>query len=150
MESPNQQGQTPRLLLSPTQMVMNLLWQVDEDSGTSQNTASTNEPGPGYGALGLSLPGGYLVRGRKHSMLGLWGTGRTTCCPKGRSGVGRKESQCHLRWQFIINHKMTRVGWFSSCVCICMCIAATKNKKQQPHISVTIVLLSRQITGGIL
>lgn len=63
MEAPNLQGQAPRILLSPTQMVMNLLWQVDEDSGTSQNTASTNEPGPGYGALGLTLPGGYLVRG---------------------------------------------------------------------------------------
>lgn len=43
-------------------MVMNLLWQVDEDSGTSQNTASPTEPGPGYGALWLTLPGGYLVK----------------------------------------------------------------------------------------
>ncbi|GAB1302623.1 WD repeat-containing protein 13 [Apodemus speciosus] len=30
---------------------------VDEDSGACQNTASINEPGPGYGALGLTLPG---------------------------------------------------------------------------------------------
>lgn len=52
-------------------MVMNLLWQVDEDSGTCQNTASTNEPGPGYGALGLTLPGGYLHGQRKQSVLGL-------------------------------------------------------------------------------
>lgn len=33
---------------------MNLLWQVDEDSGTSQNSASPTEPGPDYGALWLT------------------------------------------------------------------------------------------------
>lgn len=79
-------------------MVMNLLWQVDEDSGTSQNTASTNEPGPGYGALGLTLPGGYLHGQRKQSVLGLGevskvvGTGRTTCCLKGQGWGGNKDS----------------------------------------------------------
>lgn len=60
------------MLLSPTQMVMNLLWQVDEDSGTSQNSASPTEPGPDYGALWLT-PTRWVLGLRKHSMLGLWG-----------------------------------------------------------------------------
>lgn len=102
-------------------MVMNLLWQVDEDSGTSQNTASTNEPGPGYGALGLTLPGGYLDRG---SIL-CWAFGEARWWelaePLALKVTGGEEMKPVLL-EVVFHHQPQNdnswVVFYSSCVCI--------------------------------
>lgn len=95
-------------------MVMNLLWQVDEDSGTFQNTASPTEPGPGYGALWLTLPGGYLVRG---STL-CWAFGEVRWWelaePLALKVRGGEEiNPVSLEVLFYHQPQMTMVGWIS-------------------------------------
>lgn len=76
-------------------MVMNLLWQVDEDSGTSQNSASPTEPGPDYGALWLTPTRWVLGLEEAFNAGPLGKKGGGNCLEGG--GMGRKCTQCRLR-----------------------------------------------------